>query len=479
MSSSTNNAAVWNYTQAQVDSMKTAYNMRVFLGEDSVASTNGTLHQIPVFQGYQCFDSVITIEFNNNVRCASVDPTDFRLVGPDGISRPVVAVETNCQFLVSRVLDLKLDKPLDIDGNYVLQLRRGNDGNTLTNECGIELSEFYTLLIPVNGCPKPSYDLDGLTVENDLNIRLEWSGNAALQDPAILNSFDAWNIYRAESGQRPFQLLKVIKNPQAQSFIDAFAPNGFYVDNYSYDYQVQLVYNGKGRNLSRYCSSINLKIDTDQRTAQELPVYWNHYQCISAAVRNYDLYMGRRDTSLPAPGIKWQLFDQTTDSSRVISIPKANTQNQGTYALRVVARDVNGSAKIDSSESNWVYYFINYYPPNQQDPPQLAGTLIIPNIITPNDDGINDRFYINAPLDGQQYENISLSIFNRHGEEVYYMADFASINNSEQGWNGKNNDGQALASGVYFYVIKVENPQSNESETLQGTLTINRGDYKL
>jgi len=476
MTASTNNATQQNFTQAQIDSMKTQYGMRIFRGEDSITNGTATVHQVPVFQGYQCFDSIVSIEFNNNVRCSSADPTDFRLIGPDGVARPVVDIETNCQFLVTRVLDLKLNQPLDVDGTYVLQIRRGNDGTTLTNECGIELSEFYTFLIPVSGCPAPTYTMDGLTVERDVDVRLDWSGNAALQDPSIIATFDSWNIYRADAGVRPFTLLKVIDDPNTRFFVDSFAPNGYFVDNFVYDYQIQLVYNGKGRTPSGICSTVNLRIDSANRTDNTLPLYWNHYTCIDQSVRNYDVFQGRRDTSVPPPGVTWQLHSQTTDTTASFAIPKADSANQGTYVARVVARNVNGNSRTDSSESNWIYYYISYFPPIIPPPPPVVGEVQIPNIITPNGDGINDRFFIEAPSDGGvQYERIAVSFFNRHGERVYFNEDFASINDRMQGWNGVNNAGQALASGVYFYIIQMDNPATNESQTLQGNITINIG----
>ncbi|WP_421751184.1 gliding motility-associated C-terminal domain-containing protein [Croceimicrobium sp.] len=474
LTSSSNNAVIQNFSQAQIDSMKLAYNMQVFFGDDSISNGTATVHQIPIFQGYQCFDSIVSIEFNNNVRCSSVDPTDFRLIGPDGVARPVVEVETNCQFLVTRNLDLKLNQPLDVDGTYVLQIRRGNDGNTLTNECGIELSEFYTFLIPVSGCPSPRYELDGLTVEGDMNIRLDWSGNADLQDPAVVASFDAWNIYRADAGVRPFSLLEVIKDPNARFRLDTFAPNGYYVDNFVYDYQIQLVYNGKGRIPSRFCSNINLRIDNDLRTESKLPVYWNHYKCIDPVVRNYDVFKGKRDTNLAAPGIIWNLHSQTTDTTAIIDIPAADSSNQGTYAIRVVARNVNGSSRTDSSESNWVYYYIVHYP---GEPEPTVGEVLIPNIITPNGDGLNDRFYIQSPANGVQYEHISLSIFNRHGERVYQNPNFDAVNDAAQGWEGVNQSGQRLSSGVYFYIIEMSNPSSGEAQSLEGTLTVNANGF--
>jgi gliding motility-associated-like protein len=102
--------------------------------------------------------------------------------------------------------------------------------------------------------------------------------------------------------------------------------------------------------------------------------------------------------------------------------------------------------------------------------------VLIPNIITPNGDMINDRFFIEAPADGGvQYERIAISVFNRHGEQVFQDNDFALRNTSTAGWNGVNNAGQALSSGVYFYLIQMENPATSQSQTLQGNITINAG----
>lgn len=477
LSSSTNNASIQNFPIADIDSMKAAYNMRVFFGEDSLPANNPSVYQIPIFQGYQCFDSVVSIEFDNNVRCSSVDPTDFRLIGPDGVARPVVNVQTNCQFLVSRNMDLILNQPLDIDGNYVLQIRRGNDGNTLLNECGIELSEFYTFLIPVSGCPAPEYTLDGLTVERDVDVRLDWSGNAALQDPSVLATFNSWNIYRADSGVRPLSLLKVINDPNTRFFVDSFNQNGYYVDNFVYDYQVQLVYNGKGRTPTRFCSTVNLRIDSADRTENNLPLYWNHYYCMDQSTRNYDVYKGKRDSTLGNPGIRnWELVTQTTDSMASIAIPPADSNTQGTYVARVVARNVNGNnSRVDSSESNWIYYYISYFPPEPPVIPPTVGEVLIPNLITPNGDMVNDRFFIETPADGAQYENISFSVYNRHGERVFQDENYQERNTRELGWNGVNNSGQKLASGVYFYILQLDNPSTSESKTVQGNLTINSG----
>jgi gliding motility-associated-like protein len=304
---------------------------------------------------------------------------------------------------------------------------------------------------------------------------MDWSGNAALQDPSILATFNAWNIYRADAGVRPFTLVKVIDDVNTRFFVDSFAPNGYFVDNFVYDYQVQLVYNGKPRVPSGFCSTINLRVDSANRNESNLPIYWNHYTCIDQAVRNYDVFSGKRRDTV-SPEIIWNLQNQTTDTSYTIGIPAADSATAGTYAARVVARNVNGNTRTDSSESNWVYYFITYVAPVIPPPPPTAGEVLIPNIITPNGDMINDRFFIEAPADGGvQYERIAISVYNRHGEQVFQDNDFALRNTSTAGWNGVNNAGQALSSGVYFYLIQMENPATSQSQTLQGNITINAG----
>ena len=68
--------------------------------------------------------------------------------------------------------------------------------------------------------------------------------------------------------------------------------------------------------------------------------------------------------------------------------------------------------------------------------------LFIPNIITPNGDGKNDKFVI---LGLDAYPGSEVSIFNRWGNMVYTSADY------KNNWSG---DG--LVEGTYFYTVSVK-----------------------
>ena len=78
--------------------------------------------------------------------------------------------------------------------------------------------------------------------------------------------------------------------------------------------------------------------------------------------------------------------------------------------------------------------------------------LEIPNIFTPNGDGINDVFlYGNA-----EGKKIETKIFNRWGEKIVEWK-------GNSGW-----DGHGAHDGVYYYLIKAD------GEVYRGTVTLVR-----
>ncbi len=79
----------------------------------------------------------------------------------------------------------------------------------------------------------------------------------------------------------------------------------------------------------------------------------------------------------------------------------------------------------------------------------------VPNVITPNGDGYNDKFYIKG-LD--LFPGSSLTIIDRNGKLIY------------QSMNYKNNwQATSVPSGSYFYSLKINNKDKTEK---QGTLNV-------
>jgi len=87
---------------------------------------------------------------------------------------------------------------------------------------------------------------------------------------------------------------------------------------------------------------------------------------------------------------------------------------------------------------------------------------VVPNIITPNRDGVNDFLRI-ACLEQQAINRSKISIFNEWGGQVYEASPY--LNN----WDGKYK-GSDLPSGTYFYVFDM----GDQSPVQKGFLIIKR-----
>jgi gliding motility-associated-like protein len=68
--------------------------------------------------------------------------------------------------------------------------------------------------------------------------------------------------------------------------------------------------------------------------------------------------------------------------------------------------------------------------------------LVAPNVITANNDGINDFFIIRNL---EQYDRVELQIYNRWGELVFENPNYDNT------WDGRDKNGRELIEGVYFY----------------------------
>ena len=124
----------------------------------------------------------------------------------------------------------------------------------------------------------------------------------------------------------------------------------------------------------------------------------------------------------------WALISGTTADSIVNSnlisayvIPSA--ENINTYQVTVV--DTCGNTASDIVIVNVI----------------IDCKLKIPNVFTPNGDGINDIFLIS----GLGIKTFSASIFDRWGREVFRTIDI------KESWDGKDAD-----DGTYYYIIKAE-----------------------
>lgn len=135
--------------------------------------------------------------------------------------------------------------------------------------------------------------------------------------------------------------------------------------------------------------------------------------------------------SLNASSFKWYLNGSiiSQDYNARIVVP-FNSEQQ----ISLVALSTN-DCKDSSIAAKTISAFEDYY----------SGK--IPNVFTPNNDGINDLFDVQL---GQRLEKCStIKIYSRWGELI-----FESIDNQHV-WDGRTFSGVECVQGVYFYVLDV------------------------
>ena len=93
----------------------------------------------------------------------------------------------------------------------------------------------------------------------------------------------------------------------------------------------------------------------------------------------------------------------------------------------------------------------------------------VPNIVSFNDDGVNDVFYIYGGKEIQQINK--MQIYDRWGGLVF-SNEYFFPNDPSEGWSGKNL-GFNAASGVYAYFFEIEFIDGRV-EQVEGSITVRK-----
>ena len=108
----------------------------------------------------------------------------------------------------------------------------------------------------------------------------------------------------------------------------------------------------------------------------------------------------------------------------------------------------------------WIQVF------RQSEPdPDSNCYLFIPNVFTPNGDGINELFLFGVTPNC--YQSIETQIFNRWGNKIYHTLD------PEVRWNGRTSSNRDVPEGVYTFISKIVY-LSNQVEYRSRTVTLIR-----
>jgi gliding motility-associated-like protein len=144
----------------------------------------------------------------------------------------------------------------------------------------------------------------------------------------------------------------------------------------------------------------------------------------------------------------------------------------GDITWYATATSTDPLSRMTTLTDGTIYYATSTNDEGCESATRLAVTadfcpIVIPEIFTPNGDGINDYFAITGI--SAEYPNHMLEIYNRWGEPVY-------VGKGENpGWDGTSTEGSigsgVLPVGVYFYILYYNDGQTAPT---QGKLYLSR-----
>lgn len=137
--------------------------------------------------------------------------------------------------------------------------------------------------------------------------------------------------------------------------------------------------------------------------------------------------------------------------------------NGSTFHNKVITRSGSYSIQISNTCSSTYLDTINVSfidCDSINDSPVCSANINMPNVFTPNNEGINDYF---KPIILECVKSPKLIIYNRWGQIVY------QINNSQIKWDGKFKD-KKCSSGAYFWILTYQD--KNREFSKKGALTL-------
>lgn len=140
----------------------------------------------------------------------------------------------------------------------------------------------------------------------------------------------------------------------------------------------------------------------------------------------------------------WNFGGGNPGNNTTIPNPTHTYHSPGTYIIVLIVTDINGC--IDSIS----YPYIVDSIPGQNK-------LIIPNVFSPNGDGVNDMLVFKNL---NEFENV-LQVYNRWGTLIFRQENY------KNDWNGDD-----LSEGTYYYVLDAK--IIDEHQTYKGYITLMR-----
>jgi len=373
-------------------------------------------------------DTAFKVELNSLIACNSVsdDGSEFRLYDPDGdlVQIQEARPDTCISDGRTRNVWLRLTRGFEQNGYHYLVSRKGTDNNTFGNRCDLFMYEFDTMVIRVSNCPdyRAPLLLENVTLDtlNENAVFLNWRIDPA-NDTLQRSWFNGYNLFRYRPNENPIRFSnRFWIEPSVDTLVhrDVYAPVLPRDESLSYNVNLNLI-NGFQNIRSRTLSTIRLVNDPPTNEDDTtMSLRWNEYLGWDTARYQIQVLDKRNTDSI------WTIAVENHPDT-ILNFRKP--AKKGSYRLRLYTERPDQAFK---SYSNTLEFGVPYKE------------VVVPNVITPNGDDLNDKVKIKYLY---LYPGSSFSVFNRWGQMVFHSDDY------QNDW-----DADGLEAGNYYYLLKVD-----------------------
>ncbi len=466
-----------------------------------------------------CDASRITVKLSKKMKCKSLSPdgSDFILNAP-GINITGASGNGCASGFDMDSLVLTLSSPLT-PGNYTLSIVKGNDGNTLLDNCDRSVPENESL--PLTILPLAPTPMDSLKTPGCKPQSLE----LVFRKPIRCNSIAADGSDFLITGSYPVTVTGASGNC-SNGLTTVITVNLSATLMVAGNFNIRLRTGSDGNTLLDDCtqetpagSSLSFIIkDTvnadftysilygcERNTVQYLH---NGNNGVTSWNWNFD---NLRTSTLQNPIISYNSFDQKITTLIVSNGVCSDTSTKTIYFDNYMDVKFEATSLICPGDEviiknntqgnivNWQWDFGNGTTGNVKDPAaqtyelrtssyntriKLIATnnfgckdsafqfikvinncyIAVPSAFTPNGDGLNDFLY---PLNAYKAADLSFSVFNRFGQRVFFTRDWTNK------WDGSFK-GQGADPGTYVWILSYLHTDTNKRIEQKGTTVLLR-----
>lgn len=361
----------------------------------------------------KCAPDEIKLVFKKPMLCSSVaaNGSDFVVTGTVPVS-VISAAGENCTNGVSKVITVKLNKPIQAAGNFTITLKEGTDGNTIYDECSQETPA---------GASLNFVTADTVSARFDYRVGLGCVNDTLFYSHDGRNQVNKWNWIFDVNGTSQTRDSFFVFNNYGSKHIKLYVSNDLCADSAAADILLD------NELVSRF------KILPSPELCPEDPAQFVDSSIGKIVSWSWNLGDGAV-TIMQNPASKYY--------------PYPLTRNGSTYPISLVVENDLGC--FDTSYQNLKVHYSCY--------------IAVPGAFTPNGDGLNDYLY---PLNAYKADNLVFRVYNRWGQLVFETKDWTKK------WDGRIN-GYPQAAGTYVWMLTYKNRDTGQAYSLRGTSVLIR-----